>query len=186
MKKTLFVLAALLAVFMTSGCKSAPEGVSDPTMPPWINDMPPEGFLWGVGVAANADQQMRLTMAETRARQDLARQIQVLAQGMVTDYARDAGGIDSTSALQFQESVTRQITQANLQGASRQNTWTTRDNKTLWVRVQVSKDDAALNSIQKAIDSEAARYAEFKAMEALKMMDSQIEKSPPFSVPVIE
>ncbi|MDR2049243.1 MAG: hypothetical protein LBP69_07285 [Treponema sp.] len=185
MKKAITVM---LAVLVFSGCASKPPAVSDPDMPPWINEQPPEGVLWGIGVSSNVQQNLRLTMADSAARQDLARQLQVLAQGMVTDYAREAGGIDNTAAMQFQESVSRQIAQANLQGAVRDLVWTTSDKKTLWIRLKLSKEDAARTAAaeaQKAIESEAARYAEFKAMDALKMMDQQLEKNSTSPQPVI-
>jgi hypothetical protein len=186
MKKVTGIMLMAALVFM--GCASKPATVSDPDMPPWINEQPPEGILWGIGVSSNTQQNMRLTMADSAARQDLARQLQVLAQGMVTDYAREAGGIDNTAAMQFQESVSRQIAQANLQGAVRDLVWTTSDKKTLWMRLKLSKEDAARTAAeqtQKAIESEAARYAEFKAMDALKMMDQQIEKNSTSPQPVI-
>jgi hypothetical protein len=191
MKKSVLVFAALLALFALGGCKSAPKsapaGITDPSMPPWINDKPPAGELWGIGVADNIQMQMRMTMADSRARQDLARQLQTLVQGMVVDYAREAGGIDNTAALQFQETVSRQIVEAKLTGADTDVRWNTPDNKTLWVRLRMSRDDAAKNAadqILKAVESEAARYAEFKAMDALKMMDQQLEKSQPAPQPV--
>jgi hypothetical protein len=154
-------------------------------MPPWINDQPPAGELWGIGYADSAMMNLRMTMADSRARQDLARQIETLAQGMVVDYARQGGGITDNTALQFQETVSRQLTQAKLTGAVTDQRWDTSDRKALWVRVKIGKEDAAAN-IQKAIDSEAARYAEFKAMEALKMMDQQLEKNRPSPQPVTE
>jgi len=146
-------------------------------------------MLYGIGVSANAQMQMRMTMADSGARQDIARQLQTLAQGMVTDYAREAGGINNTAAMQFQETVSRQVAQANLQGAVRDVTWTAPDNKTLWVRLKMSKDDAAKSAsaeVSKAIDSEAARYAEFKAMDALKMMDMELQKNSTSPQPVIQ
>ncbi|MCL2320303.1 MAG: hypothetical protein FWC45_09475 [Treponema sp.] len=188
MKKAIFSVLILGLVFFAFGCKSSPK-VSDPTMPPWVNEQPPQGMLWGIGVSSNVQQQMRLTMSDAGARQDLARQIQTLAQGMVTDYAREAGGINQTAALQFTESVSRQIAQANLQGAVRDLLWTTPDGKTLWTRLKMSKDDAAktiADQAQKAIESEASRYAEFKAMDALKMMDYELQKNSPKPNPVIQ
>ena len=72
MKKSIIsILVIVLAVF-AFGCKSSPK-VSDPSMPPWINEKPPEGMLWGIGVSSNVQQQMRMTMADSGARQDLAR-----------------------------------------------------------------------------------------------------------------
>ncbi|MCL2473116.1 MAG: hypothetical protein FWF26_05500, partial [Treponema sp.] len=182
-------IVIILMAFFAFSCKSKPEPVSDPTMPPWVNEQPPSGELWGIGVSSNVQQQMRMTMSDAGARQDLARQIQVLAQGMVTDYAREAGGINDTAALQFTETVSRQIAQANLQGAVRDMLWTSKDGKTLWTRLKMSKDDAAKTinqQAQKAIDSEAARYAEFKAMDALKMMDYELQKNSTTPSPVIQ
>jgi len=187
MKKIFVSVFILIFVFIVFSCKSGPAGVSDPDMPPWVNEKPPAGMLWGIGVSSNTQQQMRMTMADSGARQDLARQLSTMAQGMVTDYSREAGGINNTAAMQFQETVSRQIAQATLQGASRDQMWTTKDNKTLWIRLEMSKDDAArsvADMTQRAIDSEAARYAEFKAMDALKMMDMQIEKNSPSPIPV--
>jgi hypothetical protein len=200
MKKNLFVFAILLAglsaAALVCGCKStssqkesssAPAGVTDPSMPPWINDHPPSDTLWGIGVANNALQNMRMDMADARARQDLGRQLSTLVQGMVIDYAKEAGGIDETAVSQFQETVSRQVVDAKLTGAERDVMWNTPDNKTLWIRLKMSKADAAqtlANGLQKAIDSEAARYAEFKAMEALKMLDKELDKNYPVPQPV--
>ena len=185
MKKCIFSVLIIVLVLFSFSCKSNPEKVSDPSMPPWINEKPPEGMLWGIGVSSNVQQQMRMTMADSGARQDLARQISTLAEGMVTDYAREAGGVTNTTAMQFQEAVSRQIAQATLNGAVRDVMWTTPDNKSLWIRLQMTKADAA-QTTQIAIDSEAARYAEFKAMEALKMMDQQLQKNSPSPIPVIK
>jgi len=181
------VLALFLAVFAFS-CRSAPAGgVSDPAMPPWINELPPEDVLWGIGVADNAQMNMRMTMADSRGRQDIARQLDVLAQGMVTDWARDAGGISNTAVAQFQESVSRQVTQANLQGVVRDTMWTAPDGRTLWTRVSMPKVDAsraAADEITRAIDSDAARFAEWRAMNALERMDIQLQMNPTTPEPV--
>jgi hypothetical protein len=148
-------------------------------MPPWINEQPPEDILWGIGVGSEAQMQMRMIMADTRARADIARQLNTMVQNMVVDYAREAGGIDNTAALQFAETITRNVSEASLTGAVRDVMWDTPDNKNLWVRVKMSKADAAAAAAaqaQKAIENEASRYAEFKAMDALRRMESQLDK----------
>ena len=192
MRKGFIFVLILVTAFIAFGCKSgpaAPAAVSDPTMPPWVNEQPPEDMLWGIGVSSNVQQQMRMTMADSGARADIARQLQTLAQGMVTDYSREAGGIDNTAAMQFQESVSRQIAQADLQGVVRDVMWTTPDGKTLWMRLKMNKADAAktaADQAQKAIENEGSRYAEFKAMDALKMMDQQFDKISTSPQPVIK
>lgn len=178
MKKAfaLYLVAGLVLLF--AACKST-GGITDPSMPPWINEQPPEDMLWGIGVASETQMTMRMTLADTRARADIARQMQTLVNNMVVDYSREAGGIDNTAALQFAETVTRNVSQANLSGAVRDVAWNTPDNKTLWVRIKLSKADAAAAAaaqVQKAIENEASRYAEFKAMDALKMMEGELQK----------
>ncbi|MDR1863002.1 MAG: LPP20 family lipoprotein [Treponema sp.] len=183
MKKALVTGLVLLLTLFAAGCGSAPaaapQAVSDPNMPPWINEQAPEDMLWGIGVSSNAAMSLRLTMADSDARADIARQLQTLAQGMVTNYQREAGGIDNTAALGFQESISRQLAQATLQGAVRDISWTTPDNKTLWVRVKMTKADASksvASEVNKVVESEASRYAEFKAMDAQKMMEAGLDK----------
>jgi hypothetical protein len=191
MKKILASILALFFVLLAAGCNSSPAvaAVSDPNMPPWINEQAPEDMLWGIGVSSNASPSLRLTMADADARADIARQLQTMAQGMVTNYQREAGGINNTAALSFQESITRQLAQATLTGAVRDVNWTTSDNKTLWMRLKMSKADAARSvssEVDKLVESEASRYAEFKAMDALKMMDAELDNYTSKPEPVIK
>jgi leucyl aminopeptidase (aminopeptidase T) len=192
MKKALVVCAVLVFALLAAGCGSTPavpQAVGDPNMPPWINEQAPEDMLWGIGVSSNASISLRMTMADADARADIARQLQTTAQGMVTNYQREAGGIDNTAALGFQESISRQLAQATLQGAVRDVSWTTPDNKMLWVRVKMAKADAAKSvaaEVNKLVESEASRYAEFKAMDALKMMDEALDKYSSKPEPVIK
>jgi hypothetical protein len=192
MKKALVAGLVLVLAIFAAGCGSTPavpQAVSDSSMPPWINEQPPEDVLWGIGVSSASNQQLRLNSADSGARADIARQLQTLAQGMVTTYQREAGGLNDTAALGFEESVTRQIAQANLQGASREQAWTTPDGKTLWVRVKMAKADAVKSiagEVNKVVENEASRYAEFKADEALKILDTEIGKYSSKPEPVIK
>ena len=193
MKRVLVSILALLLVLAAAGCGSAPaaapQAVGDPNMPPWMNEQAPEDVLWGIGVSSNTSMSLRLTMADADGRADIARQLQTMAQSMVTNYQREAGGINNTAALGFQESITRQLAQATLTGATRDVSWTTPDNKTLWVRVKMSKADAAKSvaaEVDKVVENEASRYAEFKAMDALKMMDAELDKYDSKPEPVIK
>jgi leucyl aminopeptidase (aminopeptidase T) len=154
-----------------------------------MNEQPPEDMLWGVGVSSAASMQLRMDMADSGARADLARQLQTLAQGMVENFQRESGSIDAPAAMGFQQSVTRQLAQATLTGAVRDVSWTTPDNKTLWVRLKMSKADAAKlagSEVGKVVENEASRYAEFKAMDALKMMDAELDKYTSKPEPVIK
>jgi hypothetical protein len=192
MKKAFAAGLVLVLALAAAGCGSAPaspQQVSDPNMPSWINEQAPEDMLWGIGVSSNTAMSLRMTMAEADARADIARQLQTTVQGMVTNYQREAGGINNTAALGFQESINRQLAQATLQGAVPDVRWAAPDNKTFWVRVKMAKADAAKSvagEVDKLVESEASRYAEFKAMDALKMMDAELGKYSSKPEPVIK
>jgi hypothetical protein len=185
MKKISMALICLLTV-LAMGCKSAPPDtrVSDPNVPEWLNDFPPEDVLWGIGSAKQSTDNMSLTLAEARARQNIANQLSVEVQGMITDYARDAGTINNQTSLALAETVSRQVTQATLTGVTPITRWRA-PNGTWWFRVQLKKADAA-QAAAGIIDSEAARYAEFKTMEALRLMDAQLAQKNGAPVPVTE
>jgi hypothetical protein len=94
---------------------------------------------------------------------------------MITDYAREAGTIAEATALQLSETVGRQLTNTTLNGARPEKREKTPDG-TWWVMVTYPKAEAAKIAAG-LIDSEAARFAEFKAMEAARLMDAQLEKA---------
>jgi hypothetical protein len=185
MKKLSVILLGLLAV-LAMGCKSVPPDtrISDPDVPEWINEFPPEDVLWGIGSAKQSTDNLSMTMAEARARLSIANQLNVEVQGMITDYARDAGTINDQTSLALVETVGRQVTQATLTGVTPITKWRS-PGGTWWFRVQLKKADAA-RAAADIIDSEAARYAEFKTMEALKLMDAQLAAKNDKPVPVTE
>jgi PBP1b-binding outer membrane lipoprotein LpoB len=185
MKKIGIVCLVVCLALLAFGCKSDPAPVvaappaAAVNLPPWINESAPEDVIWGIGTAKQSTVQLGMTIAETRARQDVSRQLLTITQGMITDYSRDANvGTANQASIGLQESVTRQLSEAQLVGARRDQLWTAPDG-TFWARVVYSKADAAkfaADSIKNTVDNEAARYAEFKAMEASKLMEDQLSK----------
>ena len=171
MKKLIFLLVPVVAALLIT-CSSKPAAQQIPDSPPWINESAPEDVIWGIGLAKQSDRAMSMTTAEARARVSIARQLDARVRAMFTDYNRDAGTTAAQANVSLQENVSRTLTQVNLSGASVDRTWVASDG-TFWVRVSYSKT-AARNMLSNVFDSEAARYAEFKADEALRMMDSQL------------
>jgi hypothetical protein len=181
MKKGLFLcLTVFAAAVLAVSCSSAPAAPQqDPNSPPWLNDFPPEDAIWGIGIAKQSSEQMSMTMAETRARAGIARQLNARIEDMITDYNRDAGTVASQAALSLQEVVTRQVTSMQLNGTKPLQRWKAPDG-TYWFLLSYSKADAQKTLselINNTVDSEAARYAEFKADEALRMLDAQLAKN---------
>jgi hypothetical protein len=143
--------------------------------PEWVDELPPEDALWGIGIARLQNESLAQQTAVSRARRDVAGQLSILVQGMLIDYAREAGTLNDSTSIQFIESVSRDLIDANLSG-SVPNARNRMSDGTWWVRVALNKADArkAVNDI---VDNEAARFADFKAQEALKMLDQKLSEA---------
>ncbi|MCL2478369.1 MAG: LPP20 family lipoprotein [Treponema sp.] len=178
MKKFGLVLLVIATVLLVFGCKSKPDTLeTDINIPDFVANPPVSDiYLYGVGNAkfsTNSSQAMQA--ADARARTDLATKLNTEVQSMIIDYARIAGTENnSTATLSFYESISQQLTSATLRGVELVERDRTTDG-TYWSLVRMSKSDAAAFSAE-IIDSEASRYAEFKAMEALKLMQDQLNK----------
>ena len=178
MKKAYLVILGLLVVLMVVGCGNKPDTLKDDVNIPKFVASPPTDskYIFGVGNAKfsnNSSQAMQA--ADARARTDLANKLSTEVQAMIIDYSRIAGTENnSTANLTFYESISRQLTNATLRGVEVVERDRTKDG-TYWTLVRISKEDAAQVAAE-VIESEASRYAEFKAMEALKMMEAQLNK----------
>ena len=179
MKKFSFILMGLMIILLALGCKSDPptpqeQLLADSEIPNFISNPPiSDEFIFGVGSARLGNQTESMRLSDARARTDLAMKLDVEVQAMLIDYSRIAGTENNlTSNLTFYENVSRQLTSANMsgievveRGRSSDGTW--------WTLSRLDKHAAARLSAD-IIESEASRYAEFKAEEALRMMEHQL------------
>ena len=179
MKKHYFLFAAVisLSLIMLMGCFTTTPAASSTSsananVPDWIDELPPSDEFWGIGLATLQNVSLARDTATSRARRDVAAQLSTLVQSMLTDYAREAGTLQNTTSIQFIESVTRNIIDMNISGAS-PNKQTRMSDGTWWVRVALKKAEAQ-KMASDVIENEASMYAEFKAQEALRMLDYQI------------
>jgi len=177
MKRFCSILMVLSLVFMVAACGSAPTSTTTgpTTTPEWLNDFPPEDVLWGIGIAKQSSPSMSMTTAEARARVAIARQLQTKVQAMFTDYNLDAGNVNAQANASLQEDVSRQITNMDVSGARPIKRWEAPDG-TWWFLVEFKKSDAK-NTVASILRNEQAAFAQFKAQQALDMMDRQLEKN---------
>lgn len=184
-KPWVIVLAGIGVLWVTAGCASqAPPA----DVPPWVNETPPDEALWGIGSAKQATMSSSMITAENRARTAVARQIDSKVQAMFIDYTQTAGAYvrEAESAgdagtLSFQEEISRNLTNLNLRTAVNQK-WQAPDG-TWWYRVECKKSDIK-TAAAGYFNREAARNGAFKADEARKLMDAQLEKPNEKPVPV--
>jgi len=169
------VMVMVMALAVSCGSSGGSTAAVNPTAPDWVDEMPPEDAFWGIGIAKLQNESLAKSTATARARRDVASQLSVLVQGMLTDYAKESGTINNSTSLQAIESIGREVVNANLSGASA-NAQKRMPDGTWWVRVSLKKADAK-GAVSDVIENEASRYADFKAQEALKMLDAQLDKT---------
>jgi hypothetical protein len=178
MKKVFSVLLILALVLMAAACASAPATsttTGPTTTPDWLNDFPADDVLWGIGTAKQSSASMSMTTAEARARTALARQLNTKVQAMFTDYNLDAGNVANQANASMQEDVSRQITNMDVSGARPIKRWQAPDG-TWWFLVEMKKADAK-NTVSSILGNQEAQFAQFKAQQALDMLDAQLAKS---------
>ena len=174
MKKACLVLLVLSLILPLIGCASSPVQTGPTTTPEWLNDFPPEDSLWGIGVAKQSSTHLSMSTAEARARTAVARQLDTLVQAMFTDYNLDAGNVNNQANTSLQEDVSRQVTDLNLSGAQPIKRWEAPDG-TWWYLVEYKKSNAR-TAVASILENEEAAFAQFKAQQALEMLDRQLGK----------
>ncbi|MDR2757852.1 MAG: hypothetical protein LBB78_00560 [Spirochaetaceae bacterium] len=189
MKEKYFLFIVLAGVLFAAGCGSTPAAPppspqAAATAPEWVSDLPPEDALWGIGIAKLSNESMAMSMAEARGRQSISYQLVTITRGMIVDYARNAGNDSSQVGTQLAEQVARQLTMAELTGASPIKRWKSPDG-TWWYLVQYAKS-AAAQVTAGIVNKEAAEYAEFNNMNAQKELDVNLAKHHEKPVPVSE
>ena len=187
MKRNSCFIIVLIVMMMLAGCKSSPETkTSGPqsvapqqgtntNAPNWLNDLPKDGEYWGIGFAKLQNESLAMRTATSRARRDVAERISVQVQGLLIDYANESGTLNNARSIQKIETIGKDLVDLTLSGAS-PNARTQMGDGTWWIRVALPKEDA-LRDINRIVNNEMADYAEFKADQALKMLNSEIEKS---------
>jgi hypothetical protein len=149
MKITALFFGMVSFCFLLAGC-----GSKNISTPEWLDEMPPEDCIWGIGIAKDKDEGIAFFIAEERARIAVAQQL------IVNLKLSDANTKLETMHLVGSTPIKR------FRGPD--GTW--------WCRVEIRKLSAKA-AISNVFDSEAAQYAEFKAQQALELLDAQLNNS---------
>ena len=168
MKKT--VTTYLLVVFTLISCAGSPEVKQDANLPPWLQDTTPDDVIWGIGSANLSRDNDSMNEAEHRAQLSVGNQLNVHVRGMFSDYSRVVGTAGSQEIATLQESVSRSVSESRLSESTVNRRWKAPDG-TWWIRVEYRKSEAR-DMLAGIITNESAGYAEFKAEEALKLLDA--------------
>jgi flagellar basal body-associated protein FliL len=199
MKKILGFVAVAVMVMLALGCATAPaasSGSAAPAqpaaapaaapaaglsgVPQFVNDAylkASEDVLIGIGTYKIGNDMSKMsmgkTMAETRARADLARQLQSIVKNMITDYTATSE-LDPSAAASFQESITQALAKADLKG-SKTVAMNTQDGL-LWLVMEYSKS-AAANDYNAAAAAAKLAVPAAAAFDATARMDTAFDKA---------
>ena len=196
MKKLSIALLVLMVAMFAMSCASAPAPAPAPApvaepdksgLPDFVLNPPmATDAIYGVGFAKQSTMALSIKVAETNARADIASQIETTIQEAITAYAQEAGVDNNTQLISFVETITRQITDTTLSGATPKSR-VPMDDGGVWVLMVYGKD-ALIDSFEDVAEgferNEDAAFAEFKAASALEKLDYQLANNPTVSEPV--
>lgn len=143
----------------------------------YINPPLSDTIVYGVGSAKMKQLDASRRNALARARNDIAFQINVQVQASMVDYYQESGTVDTTQALTFAESISRQISDTTLAGAKTEEI-AVGDDGTIYALVSYPKENILASAEEAFVRNESSAFAEFKAQEALKRLDAQLENNP--------
>ncbi len=190
MKKAIMLVSAVLLVLVIlAGCASPPPPQpappAAPEQPAQQLDLPPfflnppiaDDAIFGVGTASMSSLDTSRRMAVSRAREDIAFQMNAQIQAAVVDYFQEAGVDDNSQVINFVESISRQVTETTLSGARTEEVYAANDGA---VYALVSYPlNGFLEAAEEAFArNEDAAFAEFQAAQALEYLDSVTENNP--------
>ena len=179
-KRLLSGLVALTVIlsFTLQNCGSSRSGSTEESAlrdaPEWFLDVPAQdGFIYGVGMAKKQNPSLARDAAVARARSDVAGQVQVRVQGMLRDFMQESGVGENAQALEFTESVTKQVINLDLQSSFIKEVHPGRDG-TIFVLVEYPLDAVRESALTEA-QREEALYNEFKAKQSFQDLEKAIQ-----------
>lgn len=184
MKRVAMIAMVLVTVLLLASCAGGAEEERDDSpaaqagAPSWyLNPPVADDAIYGVGSGKMSTLDTSRRMAVSRAREDIAFQMNASIEAAIVDYAQEAGVDGNNQVVSFVENISRQVTETTLRG-SRTDQVTQAPDGTIYALVSYPKEgfvEAAGEAFQR---NEDAAFAEFKAEQALDYLDRQVEDSP--------
>ncbi len=172
-------MLAMTLVLILTGCGGSKSGSGSTEAgsfsgaPKWFMNPPKSGeVIYAVGAAKKQNPSLALNAATQRARDEIARSVNVKVQNMMKDFMQESGAGDNAQALEFTESVSKQVADVSLSGSVRAKTATGKDG-TIYVLVEYSLDGARQAALAE-VKKQEALYNEFKAEQSFDDLEEAI------------
>jgi hypothetical protein len=131
-------------------------------------------YLYGVGNAQKANLSLARQTATARARDEVARAVSVKVSNMIKDFLQQSGVGESAQALEFTESVSKQVANTSLSGATIKE-MAQGDDGMIYVLVEYPLSAVRQTALAEAKKREA-QYTEFKARQSFEDLEKEIAK----------
>ena len=179
-KFTGMMLMAVLAAGMITACGGG--NVSERGVPDWFLN-PPESDtkVYGTGASEKTSSiQLAKNVADAGAIDEVSRTVQVIAQNMTRTFLQQSGTIEEARALQFSETVSKQVVDVTLSGISIEQR---EINDGRCYSLAAISMDSVKKSLLSAIRDAAAEFSEQKARQALEDLENEVNKG---NIPVVK
>lgn len=180
-KTAVVFMTLIMAALVIGACggKNIDKGMA----PDWYMNPPKaKDVIYGTGASEKtASLELGKQVADANARADLAQTIQVSVQGMVRTFLQQSGTLETSRALQFSESVGKNVYDVSLVGAK----ITKREAKSgqMFSLAELSMDTMR-NSLLSAVRDAAAQMSEQKAKQAFEDLEKEIRAGR--EIPIIQ
>ena len=161
--------------YTTSSRPAAPEVPAD--VPTWFMDTPSEDdtYYYATAVADMRSMQNAINRATQDGQRQLSEAIKVQVQSMVKNYTQEAGINETVDVIEFYESVSKSVSNNTMSGAKVLKKFPymkSGGGYKAYVLVGLSKS-AVQGEVVSSIQNEEAMYAQFKASQAFKELESE-------------
>lgn len=173
------VVMTLVVSFSLQQCGSSRSGSTEETgmkdVPEWfLNPPEAEDAIYGVGMAKKQNPSLARKASIARARDEIASQVQTKVQSMLKDFMQESGIGENAQALEFTQSVSKQVTDMSLQGSKVKEVYPAKDG-TFYALVEYPLASLRQSTLSEA-QKEEALYNEFKAQQGFDALEKEIQK----------
>lgn len=176
MKKliTLFIIGLILGSCAGTKRSGSTEESPMTDMPEWALVRPEaEDALYGVASAKKQNPALATRTATARARAEVADAVTSKVSAMMKDFMQESGLGDNAQAIEFSESVIKQVSSVSLKGCKVKEVYPAKDG-TIYVLVEYPLNGVRDSALQEARKREAL-YNEFKAQKGFEELEEAIK-----------
>jgi hypothetical protein len=178
-KLSAIILILTLALLIASGCGGSRKGdYESPKPPPWVLNPPQaEDTYYGIGIAEKANPSLGQQAADSRARDAIARTIEVQVNNLIRDAMEEVMTSMGPEVRDYTESASKQVASQTLRGCVIEK----RDvsGKTWYALARYNVADAAKQILETARNEALKREALYQkalAEQSFDRLDQEVQK----------